>query len=203
MNLNNDFTLPRLNLRSTIAITLLLLCAFGAFAVNRSVGAKANFYQAKVNIPAGSTFTLNNVTVHSLVRAGLTPTYLQAGMSILGKVAVNNLSANQLIAGSDISQSTGNPFEIISLSAPRGNFPSNLQVGDRVDLYSLPNPNEPGNNNTSAKRLLHGATLYGIDNQSANLGGDLDFSLKVSSSDLTDFFTNISNKLLEVVADED
>jgi hypothetical protein len=194
-SLNKGF---QISPRTGFGLFLIAVSLVAAFILTGAVGAKANFYVASKVIAAGETFTLNNLKVAQYVSSGLDGIYLKAGSPILGKVATHNFLPGNLIDGSGISDNTSDGFQIVALSATRNDFPLNLIPGDQVDLYVLPNSND-GGSAVAVKRILTSATVLDIDTQSSNLGGAINFTIKVSSSDLTGFFTALAGKELEVV----
>lgn len=198
MKLNSNIQSFRLNSRTAFGCCLITISLVAAFVLTNAVGAKAKYYQASSEIPAGAQFTLQNLKVVELVAAGLTPNYLLSGTPILGKFAKRDYAAGELIPSSGIINQSQGSFQSVALSAAKGAFPNGVLPGDQVDIYAIPNNSSP-QNNRSVKRVLSDATVLYVDNQSANLGGDVNFTVKVSASDLTSFFTSINDKSLAVV----
>ncbi len=197
-------TVPKLqfNPRIIFAFLLLIISIASALVLTHRVGARAYYYQVKKELLAGTQFSIDNIQTVSLVKSGISPIYIQAGQPILGKTATHDLAPGELISSSAIGIIENQTFKVIELSTPKANFASDIKPGSRVDLYVIPNPNSPGTSSGGAKKVLSYAQIVDIDLQSANLGGEINFSLKISPADLSNFFNLLSGKNIEVISDE-
>jgi hypothetical protein len=115
-------------------------------------------------------------------------------------VVTRKIGAGELIPTAALSRSShGIDLNSVPLKVAKNDFPSDLQTGQSVDLYVLPNSAIASQKGASTTLVASNLSIEGIDAKSRDLGGDVGIVLKVSQNSVQELLANIANSRIVLV----
>jgi putative ubiquitin-RnfH superfamily antitoxin RatB of RatAB toxin-antitoxin module len=151
---------------------------------------------AKYSLSPGAAISANDLEVEKVSLGTQAPKYFSSKAKIVGSYLTKSLAQGELIPVSAVSKiNNGVSLKEVPLGINKSDMPSNLRIGDLVDLYSIP-IKDP-------KALTHLVTskirVVGLDTQSQNLGGVVNLLLSVDKDVLLDITDAIQMGRIVVV----
>jgi hypothetical protein len=88
----------------------------------------------------------------------------------------------------------------VPISVTKGYFPSDLAIGNVVDLYVIPNKNNYNSNPTpNVSFILYGLAVEGIDGSNLAIGGGISVTLLVPEANVLPLIESLSGSQLILV----
>jgi len=168
--------------RKFIGVGLVTASIFGALGLAAQADTSVAMWGTKYSIGPGVVITAHDLQVMKVSLGKQSAQYFSQKAKLVGSYLTRNLGQGELIPVSAISASLhGENLQQIPLGISKSDLPMNLQVGDLVDLYSLPTKDPKAITSLITPKVR----VAGIDSQSQNIGGVIDLLLSVDSKVVT------------------
>ena len=172
------------NTRLVIAITLFAAALISAVALTALGNTRHSYWVASKTIAPGMTITRADLTTTNVALGDKAEIYLSSGTSPIGAVATRTISEGELLSLSALEDSNSRPqMEQVPLILRGGDIPLDIQVGEEVSIYWVPEamgveiPPPP-------MMVLSSVYLQSIDRKSSNFGNDLGVTVLARSRDV-------------------
>ncbi len=195
-------TLPR---RKTLAFLLIAFSFFAALAITTSAAPNLQVWAAAHDLRAGAVIASNDVKLVKVSLPENIHSYFGDQTRLVGKSLTRDVSSQELIPALALgSVPHPNTQRIFPLHVLRNDLPFDVKIGDRIDLYAIPNQNiSIAQNNvggiTSPTLIGTAIPIAGIDQKSKDLGGDIGLTLALNQEDVFPLVIDISNTRVLVV----
>jgi hypothetical protein len=188
------------NRRSAIATALILASFLAAFILASEANQSTSMWAAAKDLPAGKVLESSDLT---LVRATLAKTngrYFPQSRKLIGSRIRVAVGAQELIAASAVTSAVvQSDTRSLPIRVARNDFPADLQVNQRVDLFAL--PMSGASNEFSAVAIASGITIESIDQRSKDYGSDVGIVVSVPQNLVYQVVANLANTRVLVVRD--
>lgn len=179
---------PRwLDLRLAGGVALLVLSVVGVTAVISGADTTTSVWAAAHPLAAGSVVGADDVHVEHvhLASSSSAGVYLASGSSLVGKVVLRPVGANELIPVTAItSADAAPPRRLVTVAVARFHLPTELQPGDVVDVYLVPGamsgsvPDAVG----APRLVLPNVLVSSVDDSGLGFGGSADVGVALAVS---------------------
>lgn len=185
--------------RVIVAGTLFLAALISSFIFAYLSDSSSGYWIASRPIAPGTVLTSEDIR---LIQASLTVNrdlYLEEGLSPVGLVSIDNFAEGEFLSSQSLSDDSLNyDAEQVPLNIAPTDIPSNIQVGEAISLYWVPEPSNAQSLSTP-ELLLTGISLRTIERKGSNFGGGLPITVSVESSQVLRLLAGTSNGRLVVV----
>jgi hypothetical protein len=190
---------PAIQRRVIIAATLLLAAIASSFAITTIGNTTEEFWIASRAISPGEVISGGDITRASVSLKNSSVLYLGNGSSPVGKIAIRSIGQAELIAqsaigGEDELKST----QIVPLHLSISDIPSDIQVGEEIAIYWVPEPmgaQDIGDPQLVLERIY----LRSVDRKNSNFGNDVAITVSVDSSQVISLLSATSVGRLVIV----
>ena len=182
--------------RKILGAGILLLSLLAAISLAGQADSTVSMWGVKYSLSPGAAITANDLEVVKVSLGNQAPKYFSNKAKLVGSFVTKSLAQGELIPVSAITKvAHGGSLKEIPLGVNKSDMPSNLRVGDLVDLYSIPikDPKAVTNVVTSKIRVV------AIDSQSQNMGGVVNLLLSTDRDVLLDITDAIQMGRIVVV----
>ena len=172
--------------RKLIGVGIILVALIAASGLAGQADTSVSMWGAKYSLSSGATIKAADLKVVKVSLGDQAPKYFSNKAKLVGNYLTKNLAEGELIPVSAVTKtSSGVTLKQIPLGIGKSDLPSNLHVGDLVDLYSLPTKDPKASTTLVTSKIRVAA----IDSQSQNMGGVVNLLLSVEKEfilDITD-----------------
>lgn len=172
--------------RKLIGVGIILVALIAASGLAGQADTSVSMWGAKYSLSSGATIKAADLKVVKVSLGDQAPKYFSNKAKLVGNYLTKNLAEGELIPVSAVTKtSSGVTLKQIPLGIGKSDLPSNLHVGDLVDLYSLPTKDPKASTTLVTSKVRVAA----IDSQSQNMGGVVNLLLSVEKEfilDITD-----------------
>ena len=185
--------------RKILGAGILLLALVGAIGLASQANSSVSMWGAKYSLSPGASITQNDLEKVKVSLGDQAPQYFSSKAKLIGSFVTKSISPGELIPVSAITRSAniGTKKEI-PVGVNRSDLPSNVRIGDLVDLYSIPIKDPKA----VTALITTKARVAAIDMQSQNLGGVVNILLSVEKDVLLDITDAIQMGRIVVVRNE-
>jgi hypothetical protein len=172
--------------RKILGAMILIVSLVAAVALAGQADSSVSMWGAKYSLSPGAAITSNDLQVMKVSLGNQAPKYFSSKALIIGSFLTKSLAQGELIPVSAVTKfANSTSLKEVPVGVNKSDMPSNLRIGDLVDLYSIPikNPNAQTHLITSRIRVIE------IDSQSQNIGGVVNLLLSADKDvilDITD-----------------
>ena len=186
--------------RYLLGMALIITSFISAYTISTASNRTIELWAAKTDLAPGMVLSLDNV---EQVRA-LIPThasrYLGTSAKIIGSTVVRTVGKNELIPSYALTVSGDSRLRRVPISVTKGYFPSDLAIGNVVDLYVIPNKNNYNSNSIpNVSFILYGLAVEGIDGSNLAIGGGISVTLLVPEANVLPLIESLSGSQLILV----
>jgi hypothetical protein len=175
---------PAIQRRVIIAASLLFAAIASSFAITTIGNTTEEFWIASRAISPGEVISGGDVTRTSVSLKDSSVLYLSNGSSPVGKIAIRTIGQAELIAQSAIGgEDEVKSTQIVPLHLSISDIPSDIQVGEEIAIYWVPEPmgaQEVGDPQLVLERIY----LRSVDRKNSNFGNDVAITVSVDSSEV-------------------
>ena len=170
--------------RLVIAITLFAAALISAVALTALGNTRHSYWVTTRTIAPGMKITQADLTTTNVALGDKSEIYLSSKTSPIGAVATRSISEGELLSLSALEDSNNRAqVEQVPLILRGGDIPIDIQVGEEVNIYWVPEamgiqvPPPP-------MMVLSSVYLQSIDRKSSNFGNDLGVTVLAQSRDV-------------------
>jgi len=190
---------PAVQRRVIIAASLLFAAIASSFAITTIGNTTQEFWIASRAISPGEVINGGDVTRTSVSLKDSSVLYLGGGASPVGKIAIRSIGQAELIAQSAIGEEDEvKSTQIVPLHLSISDIPSDIQVGEEIAIYWVPEPmgvQEVGDPQLVLERIF----LRSVDRKNSNFGNDVAITVSVDSSEVIPLLSATSVGRLVIV----
>ncbi len=191
--------LPR-NPRTALAIALIAISFVAALALSQEAHQSIQVWSANHPLLIGQTITSNDVKISRVLLPENASHYLASSVRIFNLKVRSQVGVGELIPVTALTKEVGvSHLQSLPVRVARSDLPTDLQVGQRVDLYSV--ATSAAQAQTEPVLAAHGLIVESIDQKSKDLGGDIGIVLSVSKSSVLSVVGAIAYSRVLVVRD--
>lgn len=185
--------------RVIVAATLFLAALLSSFLFAALSDKSSQYWVSTHPIAPGSILTSDDFQLTSAYLADNRDLYLAEEISPIGLTSRVFIGEGELIPLSGVSEETSSfDAEQVPLNISPSDIPANIQIGEPITLYWVPEPLDSQSLGTP-EMLLTGIFLRSIDRKSANFGNGLAITVSVDNSQVIRLLAGTSNGRLVVV----
>jgi hypothetical protein len=198
-----DIALKRATAKTYFAIGLLALSLFAAFAITSQANKSVSVWTASKDLAAGDTIKDGSATAVKVFLPMNSDKYLTSDSKIVNLVANRRILKGELLPASAISQIfEGESSRSVPLKIVRSDLPNDLDSGQSVDIYSLPQDDLNSTKSREVELISIGVTVESIDLKSRDMGGDIGIVLKIPERDVIYLLSALNQSRIVVVRNE-
>jgi len=190
---------PAVQRRVIIAASLLFAAIASSFAITTIGNTTQEFWIASRSISPGEVINGGDVTRTSVSLKDSSVLYLGGGSSPVGKIAIRPIGQAELIAQTAIgTEDEVKSTQIVPLHLSISDIPSDIQVGEEIAIYWVPEPmgvQEVGDPQLVLERIF----LRSVDRKNSNFGNDVAITVSVDSSEVIPLLSATSVGRLVIV----
>lgn len=185
--------------RLIIAISLFAAALVSAVALTALGNQRERYWVAAQSISPGMEITQSNLASIDVALGANTQMYLSGKTSPIGAIATRPISEGELLPLSALEESGGGSgFEQVPLIVRGGDIPGDINVGEEINIYWVPEP--MGAEVVREPALVKGNIfLQSIDRKGTNFGNDLGITVLARSSDVLGLLASTVNGRLVIV----
>lgn len=190
----------RINRKSALALGLVITSFIAALLLAGESNRSQSVWQIARTLPAGKVLTGNDLRLIRVMLGVGAGSYFEKSQSPVGSRLRTPVSEGDLLAKSAVDTS-GTPSDMSSVpvKVARNDFPSDLQVNQRIDLFAL--PINQTNSDFSAVAVASGIAVESIDQRSKDYGSDVGIVLSVPTRMVYQVIANLVSARVVVVRD--
>ena len=174
--------------RKVLGAGILILSLVATIALAGQADSTVSMWGAKYSLNPGASITANDLEVVKVSLGNQAPKYFSNKAVLIGSYVTKSLAQGELIPVSAITKiAHAGLFKEIPLGVNKSDLPSDLRVGDLVDLYSLPIKDPKAATNVITTKIR----VVAIDLQSQNMGGVVNLLLSTDK----DVLLNITDAI--------
>ncbi|MEI6866892.1 MAG: hypothetical protein WCK62_00180 [Actinomycetes bacterium] len=197
--LNFPRQLPR-NPRAALAIVLIAISFIAAFAISQEAHRSIQVWSATHPLLVGQSITSSDVKLSRVLLPENASHYLASSADIFNLKVQSQVGVGELIPVTALTKQIGvSHMQSLPVRVARSDLPTDLQVGQRVDLYSV--ATSATQSTTDPVIAALGLTVEAIDQKSKDLGGDIGIVLSISKSSVLSVVRAIAYSRVVVVRD--
>ena len=190
---------PAVEKRIIVAASLLAAAIISSFVITTVGNSTEDFWITSRSISPGEVIGGGDVTRTSVSLRDSSNLYLKNQMSPIGKIAIRSIGESELIAQSAIGgKEEIKSQQIVPLHLGISDIPSDIQVGEEIAIYWVPEP-MGGQEIGDPQLVLQGVYLRSVDRKSSNFGNDVAITVAVDASQVILLLSATSSGRLVVV----
>ena len=181
MNRNfNPMNFIQEHLRRILIVGALFIALIGALGLAGISQQSAQYWALNHNVQVGEKISSHDLVKVDVNLGAASAHYLSAAKPLLGKIANRAISAGELLPQNAlITGSQPSTMREISLGILGTDLPSDLAIGDIVDLYLVPRDSQ-----TQSEKIATKLLVIGVDYRSRNIGGTINVLLSMKDAEV-------------------
>ena len=185
--------------RMPLAITLIIAAFASAFFIS-TFSNKGDKYWVLTNaITAGHVIAPSDIRSVHMNLSSSSQNYLKSSEAVIGLVAKENLSIDEVLSVSDLTNSSDSlATSSVPLSLRSSDLASGVGVGDLVDIYWVLDSRN-GEPVVDPILILGGVAVIGLDDSKNALGGDVSISVAIEETQVLRLLSATTQGRLVVV----
>lgn len=185
--------------RMPLAITLIIAAFASAFFIS-TFSNKGDKYWVLTNaITAGHVIGPSDIRSVHMNLSSSSQNYLKSSEAVIGLVAKENLSIDEVLSVSDLTNSSDSlATSSVPLSLRSSDLASGVGVGDLVDIYWVLDSRN-GEPVVDPILILGGVAVIGLDDSKNALGGDVSISVAIEETQVLRLLSATTQGRLVVV----
>jgi len=198
-----EIALKRATAKTYFAIGLLALSLFAAFAITGQANKSVSVWTASKDLAAGDAIKDGSVAEVKVFLPMNSDKYLSVDSKITNLVANRRILKGELLPASAISRIFGGESSrSVPLKIARSDLPNDLNSGQSVDIYSLPQDDLNSIKPRKTELISVGVAVESIDLKSRDMGGDIGIVLKIPERDVIYLLSALNQSRIVVVRNE-
>jgi hypothetical protein len=198
-----DLALKRATAKTYFAIGLLILSLFAAFAITGQANKSVSVWSASKDLVAGDAIKDGSVTAVKVFLPTNSEKYLSANTRITDQIANRLIRKGELLPSSALSSTfRGESNRSVPLKIARNDLPNDLNSGQSVDIYSLPQNDLNSTKPRKTELISISVVVESIDLKSKDMGGDIGIVLKIPERDVIYLLEALNQSRIVVVRNE-
>ena len=198
-----DLALKRATAKTYFAIGLLVLSLFAAFAITSQANKSVSVWSASKDLVAGDAIKDGSVTAVKVFLPTNSEKYLSANTRITDQIANRLIRKGELLPSSALSSTfRGESNRSVPLKIARNDLPNDLNSGQSVDIYSLPQNDLNSTKPRKTELISISVVVESIDLKSKDMGGDIGIVLKIPERDVIYLLEALNQSRIVVVRNE-
>jgi hypothetical protein len=198
-----DLALKRATAKTYFAIGLLVLSLFAAFAITGQANKSVSVWSAATDLVAGDVIKGGSATEVKVFLPDSSTKYLSANSKVINLVATRRILKGELLPASALSNNyAGESIRSVPLKISRNDLPNDLNSGQSVDIYSLPNSDLNSTKLRKTELISIAVVVESIDIKSKDMGGDIGIVLKIPERDVIYLLSALNQSRIVVVRNE-
>lgn len=190
----------KINRKSALALTLIVASFVAALLLANESNHTQTVWQSSKALPAGHVLGGNDLRVARALLGTSSGSYFTQSRPPLGSRLRVSVGAGEFLAKSALSiDRASSDTNSVPIRVSRSDFPSDLEAGQRVDLFALP-VNQTGVD-FSAVAVASGLLVESIDQRSKDYGSDVGIVLSVPTKLVYQVIANLVGTRIVVVRD--
>jgi putative ubiquitin-RnfH superfamily antitoxin RatB of RatAB toxin-antitoxin module len=182
--------------RQVLGVGILLVSLIAALALVGQANSSVEMWGAKYTLGPGAVITANDLEIEKVSLGTQAPKYFSTKAKIVGTFVTKNLSQGELIPVSAVTNiANRTSLKEIPVGVSKSDMPSNLRIGDLVDLYSIPIKDPKALTHLVASKIR----VVAVDTQSQNMSGVVNLLLSVDKEVLLEITDAIQMGRIVVV----
>jgi hypothetical protein len=185
--------------RSYFAIGLLALSLISALLIVRASEKNIQVWSAKKDLAIGEKISPASLTVSKVLLPNNSGLYLAAKSSVLGKIVIRPVGAGELLPRTSLTQeASGLLVRGVPLQINRNDLPADLQPGQLIDIYALPQRSSANSGNSEVSLVASSVRIESIDIKSRDLGGAIGIVVQVRENQVLPILVDTANTRIVV-----
>ena len=198
-----DLALKRATAKTYFAISLLVLSLFAAFAITGQANKSVSVWSAAADLVAGDVIKDGSAIEVKVFLPSNSARYLPVNSKITNLVVTRRILKGELLPTSALSNNfAGESIRSVPLKIVRNDLPNDLNPGQSVDIYSLPEHDLNSAKPRKTELISIGVVVESIDNKSKDMGGDIGIVLKIPERDVIYLLSALNQSRIVVVRNE-
>jgi len=198
-----ELALKRATAKTYFAIGLLALSLIAAFAITGQANKSVKMWSASKDLVAGDVIKYESLRAVKVFLPSNSEKYLSANLKITNQIATRMIRKGELLPSSALSSVfKGESSRSVPLKIGRNDLPNDLNSGQSVDIYSLPQSDLNSTKSRKTELISIGVVVESIDLKSKDMGGDIGIVLKIPERDVIYLLEALNQSRIVVVRNE-
>lgn len=187
------------NTRLIVAIALFAAALISALAITALGNQRESYWVAASPLAPGMKVTQRDLTRVEVALGSRGELYLSTENSPIGATVTRSISQGELLSISALEDSdSGIRVEQVPLTLRGGDIPVDIQVGEEVNIYWVPDL-QGGDVQGKPMLVLRHIYLQSIDRKNSNFGTDIAITILVQDQDVISLLSaTISGRIVAV-----
>ena len=167
--------------RRFLALGIIAIALLAAVVLASQADKSVSMWGAKYSLSSGDMIKPGDLEVVKVALGNQSPKYFSKKAVLIGNYLTKAIGQGELIPVSGITKfSIRSPVKEVPVGIAKSDLPSNIKVGDIVDLYSIPTKVPQAISSLIISRI----SITAIDMQTQNMGGSIDVLFRVDAKEL-------------------
>lgn len=195
-----EFATKRASTRSYFAIGLLILSLMAAFAITGKANRSISVWSAGSDLISGDLITKENLREAKVFLPSNSTKYIAIDSKIIDLVASRRILKGELIPASAVTSNyLGGRVRSVPLRIARNDLPNDLNAGQEIDIYSLPQSDLNSTKKRNSELISQGVIVESIDIKARDMGGDIGIVVKIPEKEVIYLLTALNESRIVVV----
>lgn len=195
-----EFAVRRASGKTYFAIGLLLMSLIAAFAITGQANRSVSVWSAGSDLTSGDIITKENLKEIKVFLPNNSTKYLATNSKVINLIASRRILKGELIPASAVTSNyLGGRVRSVPLRIERNDLPNDLNSGQNVDIYSLPQPDLNSAKIRKSELISEGVIIESIDVKSRDMGGDIGIVVKIPEKEVIYLLTALNESRIVVV----
>ena len=166
--------------RRALIIGSLCLALIGVFGLAGAGSQSTQFWSAAHDIQVGEKLHRSDLIAISATAGNSESLYILSKKNLEGQVALRYIGKGELLPSTAVgSTTTKSGMRDLALGIQLSDLPSDLTVGDIVDLYLVPR-----DTHEQSEKISSGIFVERVDDRGRSLGGSVNLTLSLKDADV-------------------
>ena len=185
--------------RMPLAITLIIAAFASAFFISTFSNKGDKYWVLTKAITAGHVIAPSDIRSVHMNLSSSSQNYLKSSEAVIGLVAKENLSVDEVLSVTDLTNSSDSlATSSVPLSLRSSDLASGVGMGDLVDIYWVLDSRN-GEPVVDPILILGGVAVIGLDDSKNALGGDVSISVAIEETQVLRLLSATTQGRLVVV----
>ena len=186
--------------RYLLGIALILASFISAYTISANSNRTIQVWAAKTDLAPGMVLSLDNIEQVRALLPFSASRYLGESAKIIGTTVVRPVGKDELIPSFALAAEGDTYLRRVPIPVSKGFFPSDLAIGNVIDLYVVPNKNTYSSNTTPNDLFtLYGLAVEAVDSSNLSIGGGISVTLLVPEASVRPLIESLSGSQLILV----
>jgi hypothetical protein len=186
--------------RFIVAVSLFAAAIISALSLTALGNRTETYWVAKYALEPGAQITGSDIEVTKVALGESAQKYIPGQTQLVGSYLLRAQGAGELISINEVSDiPPSQRAQQVPIAVHSSDLPSDLELGESVNIYWVPESAMGGVQVGSPKGIVYGAYIRSINRKSANFSSDVALSISLFDSQVITLLNSTVNGRLVIV----